>query len=264
MRLKNTRTTTIRIIVSVLVVLLFLSVLQWFFPQLFSFVRELFWRSASPGRSIVTTYEVKDYEALQQENELLKKTLTTSIFDFVELERLRQENTELRSMLSFATTTNPSLVAAHILGEVTIDSTTLFVIDRGTRDDIVPGMPVVVDDGVLIGLVSEVDFTSAFVVPIEENTATLSARLLNKEGRIHGVVEGIPGVATRLNLIPKDIEISKSDIVVTSGLDTHIPKDLIIGVIDNTLPTPNDFFQTASLDFIADYKDYEVVSIAIP
>jgi len=123
------------------------------------------------------------------------------------------------------------------------------------------GQSVIVGDGILVGLISHIDQRVSYIVPIAENTTALSASILGKTGSVHGAIEGTPGVATHLRLIPKNINIESGDIIVTSGFDEMIPPGLVIGSAEKIDNEANSFFQSTVVNFLVDYHDYDFVYV---
>lgn len=245
----------------VLMVLLFLAVIEFIWPQSFSWLRQGdIWLSQPLTTSLWHRDDV-NIDSLVQENENLKQSLNEIMFDYIELQTLKTENENLKESLNFIETNNLNQLTAQIIGEKKIGNTTFIIIDKGSRHGLRIGQPVIVGKGVVIGLIAYVDTRIAYVVPIAENTTSLSARILGKEGSVHGVIEGTPGVATHLRLVPKNINLQPGDIIVTSGFDELIPGNLVIGSAEKIENESNSFFQSTVVNFLVDYHDYDYVYV---
>ncbi len=260
---KKSSRTFIRSGVVVLIVLLFLAVVEFIWPQSFSWVRQGAVYTAKPiTERIWNSSENKsDLERLMQENKILRQTLDSIVYDFVDYKNLKDENTKLKSALSFFDKNSFIQIPAKVIGKKVIQDKTFIIIDRGTSDGVEPGLPIVVGEGMLLGIVSHSDSDISYIIPIEENTSALSARILGKDGIVHGVIETTPGVATHLKLIPKSVELQPGDIIVTSAFNDLIPENIVIGSIERIDNKVNNFFQSAVVYFLVKYYDYSTVYV---
>ena len=79
--------------------------------------------------------------------------------------------------------------------------------------------------------------------------------------RANGVVKGKYTTGAKLEMIDQSEELINSDIVITSGLESGIPKGLIIGKISNIEELANEVFKIAELDLFANFNQIEEVFI---
>ena len=249
--------------VVVLMVLLFLAGVELIWPQSFSWIRQGAVYSVKPftARIWQSKKDQKNIDILFQENIALKKTLETVVYDFVDYQKLKKENIQLKSALEFFEKNDFVYESAKIIGEKVVQDLNFIIIDIGTSDGVESGLPVIVGNGMLLGIISHADSNISYVIPIEKNIGALSARILGKDGTVHGVVENNSGVATHLRLIPKSLELKSGDLIVTSGFDKQIPYGLVIGNIERTENEVNSFFQSAVVNFLINYYDYSVVHV---
>lgn len=240
---------------AVLVVLLLLLVLQFAAPKTFGWVEALTVMLSRP------LYSLQQVEQPGQNEALLRQSALVHIQDSNELLQLRNENQELKRLLQIAEITDTAGMTAAIVGQQEILDSTVTVINRGQRDGLEVGMPVVVDNFVLLGIISHVGPTHAHVLSLHESTLQLSGKIHDLEGAVHGIVEGSAGLATHLELVPKDIEIRIGQSIVTSGLDIGIPQGLLIGLVERVENEPNNFFQSATIQFMANPREYSYVTV---
>lgn len=263
---KKSSRTFVRSGIVVLIVLLFLAIIEFVWPQSFSWIRQGAVYTTKPITTRIwnNTEDENDLEKLMQENKALRQTLDSVVYDFVDYKRLKNENDQLKSALSFFDKEQFTQIASGIIGEKVIQDKNFIIIDRGSLDGVAVGLPVVVGEGMLLGLVSHVDNKISYVIPLEENTTTLSARILGKDGSVHGIIEGTPGVATHLKLIPKNIELQPGDIIVTSDFNELVPANFVIGSIERIENEVNSFFQSVVVHFLVNYYDYSTVYVVKP
>ncbi len=261
---QNNYKTKIRSGIVVLVVLLFLAVLEFVWPQSFGWVRQGAVFITKPVTQKLWQSQGDDYndiDKLIEEHKDLKAILEATVYDYIDLQDTKLENAELKEFLDFSRSNNFNQVTSEIIGEKIIGNINFIIIDKGSRDGIKIGQPVIVGKGVLVGLVSHIDSHISYIVPIEENTTALSARIVGKQGSVHGVIEGTPGVATHLRLIPKGIDLQPGDTIVTSGFDELIPANLFIGSAERIENETNSFFQSTVVNFLVDYHEYNFVHV---
>lgn len=248
---------------AVILILLFLTVVQFIFPQSFSFV-EKFRNYISVGFNSIfnfSTHNGRSCDELIEENKRLRNDLRNLVVDYVMLEKLVEENKELKENLKIYTENNGQVVVARIIGRQKINNNKFIVLNKGRSSGIDTGQPVIIDNNFLVGIISYVSSNTSYVSLINENSITLSAKILNAQSKVQGVVQGMADLSIIFDLIPKELDIKEGDLVVTSGLDLNIPPNLIIGQVDSVEDKPSDFFKTASIKPLALVDEYEYVSI---
>jgi rod shape-determining protein MreC len=136
------------------------------------------------------------------------------------------------------------------------------IINIGSNDGILRGMPVVTNQG-LIGRVDAVIADAARVQLITDPASSVNVRLQNTktEASLVGSVTG----DIALQLIPKDIDVQEGDLVLTSGLGGGYPPDLIIGQIEVGSVRSRDFdlFQQATVQPVVDFNRLEIVLVIV-
>ena len=151
--------------------------------------------------------------------------------DIVEL---RRQNAMLREQLDFAQTLPPDRIAAEVIAR---DSDNLFstiTINKGSRQGVKPGMPVVAYQGDMEGLVGKVLSVgpgASEILPLYDPQCFVSARLdtTRDEGLVKG--EGKDHGTVLLQYVKKTAKdaIQYGDLVVTSGLGGLYPKGINLG-----------------------------------
>ena len=160
-----------------------------------------------------------------------------------EILELRRQNSALKGQLDFAQMLPPERIAAEVIARDTDNLFSTLTINKGSRQGVTKGMPVVAYQGDLEGLVGKVVLVgpgSSEILPLYDPQCLVSARvdstrdegLVQGEGKERGTV-----VMTYVKKIAKD-KISYGDLVVTSGLGGLYPKGINIGRIrDIKAPT---------------------------
>jgi rod shape-determining protein MreC len=172
---------------------------------------------------------------LSENNELKKQ-----IF---ELNQLREENEQLRRQLGLNDRKKLELRAGEVIGYLPNGIHALLEINLGSRDGVTNG-DTVLGNGVLIGYVSQVGAKTAIVTPSTNPkfNALAMVSVKNVPGLVVGDKDGLV-----MRRIPISQDISKGDIVKTSGLDGQFVPGLIIGEITAVNLSEDSIFKHAQL-----------------
>jgi rod shape-determining protein MreC len=148
--------------------------------------------------------------------------------------------------------------AAAVIGRDPSPFFQYVIINRGSNDRILRGMPVVTDQG-LVGRVDAVIADAARVQLITDPAANVNVRLQNAEEDA-SLVGSVTGDLT-LELIPQDASLERGDLVLTSGLGGGYPPNLIVGQVVNVRSL--DLFKQATVQPVVDFNDLQIVLIIV-
>lgn len=172
----------------------------------------------------------------------------------------QEENISLKKAIHFIEQSSTRPIAASVIGIDARRFHNTLMIDRGENDGISEDNAVVVDNGILIGKIISISEYTSTVLLLHDNQSRVAATLETQEKTL-GIVEGNLGLTLIFGLIRKDIVIPKDTIVITSGLETGIPRGLLIGTVQNVQSQPYDLFQKALLTPLVDYYQYPFVLV---
>jgi rod shape-determining protein MreC len=133
------------------------------------------------------------------------------------------------------------------------------VIDRGSRDGVMAGAPVVAGEG-LVGVVERADATTSIVRMLIAPRMAVSARVLNAQKVSTGVCEGRGESMLLLNFIPPEVPLQAGDRVVTAGLGGKYPPNLTIGVVERVW---HDRQYSVKKAWVRPAVDFERLSVAL-
>lgn len=201
-----------------------------------------------------------DLETLRQRNADLEEALARFQAELVELREIASDYQRLAGLLDYATSTqNQEFVSADVISNA--DSNSLLrtmVINRGARDGIEVGMPVVTQLG-MVGRVLNVTAGASRVLLITDPSSAISGRL--QTTRAEGSVVGQPSGDLRMTFIPLNATVQEGDIVVTSGLGGNLPPDLVLGQVISVQQLQNELFQEAVVRSLNDFNTLEIVLV---
>lgn len=198
----------------------------------------------------------RDLEELKRENESLKAEQNR-------YSEVLAENIRLRKLLKFKQGyTSYNMVGASVIERDYGGWTHTMVIDRGEDSGIKKYMPVIIPSG-LVGFVSEVYMNSSRVQLLLDPRTTVGGIVQRPASRVVSMVSGNsgnPGLLSFMSL-PKESDVIKGDIIVTSGYGGVYPKGLVIGTVEQVDVDSEGGTQSAEIRPAADFAHMEEVFI---
>lgn len=173
------------------------------------------------------------YEALEAENQVLKKQLSEMQDTARQADATTRENERLRRLNQLETTHESYVMLdAYIIGWSSTDFTNVLTINRGTNSGIDVNMCAVTANGEVVGLVTQVGPNYAEVKTVLDSTLEISSTI--SASGYNGMVSGgyIRGndKLLRMNYLPSAAIIRNNQQVVTSG-STVYPRGLVVGSV---------------------------------
>ena len=161
---------------------------------------------------------------LEEENREYRRQL-------IEFEETKKLVEQYRQMLGIKEENEDfTMVPASIISTDSMSPFFIFTIDKGDRDGVSEGDPVVSKDG-LVGWISNVYKTTSVVTTIFSEDAHIGATVKTK--RETGVIESNVRLSdqglVRLSFLDTNTEITANDLVTTTGLSGNFPKDVVVG-----------------------------------
>ncbi|MFA6537481.1 MAG: rod shape-determining protein MreC [Patescibacteria group bacterium] len=206
---------------------------------------------------------LKSKKELSAENKVLKEELSLLIKEKSQFLTEKEENTFLRDQLQYKNNERFSPLIAKIIGKVTDESQNALIIDRGLQDNLRIGLPVLGENNYLIGKIIKVEQKIAIVLLLNDDLSKISVKIQNQKNII-GVLQGEFGLGLTIKMIPMTQLLKEGDIVVTSGQETTIPENLLIGQIKSYKTSPEDLFQEATVGSLIDFNNITVVNVLQP
>jgi rod shape-determining protein MreC len=203
----------------------------------------------------------RDIASLRQRNAELEGEVAELQAQVIQLQQEVGETEILAALVDFSRAKSEnSYKAAAIIGRDPSPFLHYVIINVGSNDGILRGMPVVTNQG-LIGRVEAVIADAARVQLITDPASSVNVRLQNAETEA-SLVGSVTGDVT-LKLIPQDIDVQRGDLVLTSGLGGGYPPDLIIGQVVDVRSRDIDLFQQATVQPVVDFNRLEIVLVII-
>ena len=202
---------------------------------------------------------LSDVQSLQQRIADLESALALYQSELVELREVESDYERLSSLLDYRNTVqSQETVTADVIGVDVGSGLRTIAINRGTRDGVAVGMPVVTGQG-LVGRVIQVSANAARVMLVTEPSSAVSARM--QTTRVEGAVVGLASGNLRMDLIPLDSQVREGDLVLTSGLGGNFPPDIVIGVVTSVRPSERGLYQEAQVRSLINFDTLEFVLV---
>ncbi|HPP63755.1 MAG TPA: rod shape-determining protein MreC [Anaerolineales bacterium] len=201
----------------------------------------------------------RDVAALRQRVAELESQNATLRAQIIELSERASQVETLSALLDYARA-NPesNYVAADVIGRDPSPFLHYIIINRGSNDGVLRGMPVVTDQG-LVGRVDAVIADAARVQLITDPLSVVNVRL--KDTDVEAALNGSVTGDLSLGFIPQDVTVEAGSLALTSGLGGAYPTDLIIGQVTNVRKREAELFQQASVQPAVDFSRLSIVLI---
>lgn len=183
---------------------------------------------------------VSSHSTLLKENSKLK---TEQLWLRTRLQRLtaiESENVYLKSLLQSAHKVNGKTLIAELLAVATEPFIKQVTLNKGTREGVYTGQPVLDADGVM-GQVIEAGPITSRVLLINDSRSGIAVQ--NARSGIRAVAAG-DNYSDRLHLtyVPKTADIRIGDLFLTSGLGDHYPEGYPVGKVVSVIKDPTHQF----------------------
>jgi rod shape-determining protein MreC len=211
---------------------------------------------------------VTHFTEIKSENESLKKQNAEMKGKISAYNQLEVDNKTLRSMLNFKDQNSQyNFMGADIVGSSGGDYLQGFTINQGSSNGVKKGMVVTSADGYLIGQIKAVSNNYSEVWTIRNQNVSISSQNM-RTGKIEGVVQGYSDSSNSdeviLTNLPPDSDTKVGDEVVTSGIGSFYPSNLIIGTVSSVTEDKVKISKQAVIKPNVDFTTLKEVVIIIP
>ena len=158
----------------------------------------------------------------------LRAQVNTLKARLVNMDEAMRENTRLTRILEFKRRSIFSSVGANVIGRDPTNWNSMIIIDKGTKDKITVGLPVVSALGV-VGKVAEVSAEMSKVILLTDPSFSVVA--VAERSREVGLVSGTLQGMCRMRYIDAQVPLEMGDQVMTSRLSSSFPEGLLIGEV---------------------------------
>lgn len=210
--------------------------------------------------AVVSIDQSSDPEVLRRRNADLEEALAQFQAELVDLREIASDYQRIAELLNYTSSRqNEEYVTADViaLADANVPLRTI-VINRGARDGVAVGMPVVTQQG-LVGRLIDVTANASRVLLVTDSSSAISGRL--QTTRAEGSVVGQPAGDLLMVFIPLDAQVPEGDLVITSGLGGNLPSDIVIGQVTNVQQREFDLTQQATVRSLINFDTLEIVLV---
>ena len=206
-----------------------------------------------------TFEELNSLGQLRERIASLEELLASRQIEIIQLREAASDYDRLIDLLSYTNTLeNQEFLTADVIALDQSGIVRGLIINRGTRDGVGIGMPVVTDLG-LVGRIVGLSANAAQVQLINDENSSVSARL--QTTRAEGSIIGQASGALRMTFIDLDERIIQGDLVITSGLGGNFPPDIVVGQVTSVRQFEFELFQEAEVRSLIDLGLLEFVLV---
>lgn len=196
----------------------------------------------------------EEIQRLTKENQLLQ-------LDAARMEEMRQENENLRHLVSALAATTDHVVTTEVIGRPADPFSRRIQIAAGALDGVQVGMPVIGPFGVL-GQVSRTVSHQSEVTLISDHKSRISV-INNRTGQIFLLAgTGGSGLLTVAFAQPS-ADLQPGDELVTSGLDHLYPKAVLTAIVKSSTYVPGEAYRRVEATAAADLTDVQFATVVL-
>ena len=176
---------------------------------------------------------LEDNQKLHQEQLLLNSRLQ-------KFEVLEMENQRLRRLLEASFKLSERVVIAELLDVDLQPFRHTILINKGEREGVYDGQPIVDADGIMGQIVHVSPFSSTALL-ITDPSHAIPVQI-NRNG-LRGIAVGTgQSHSLQLEYLPNNADIQKGDLLISSGLGNHFPAGYPVGVVTEIQLDPAEPF----------------------
>jgi len=201
----------------------------------------------------------RDVATLRQQNSELESEVGQLQTQVISLQQQVTETNILSALVDFARA-NPqySYKAATVIGRDLSPFLSYVMINIGSDQGLVAGMPVVTDKG-LVGRVDAVIAEAARVQLITDSASAVDVRL--QSSNTNAILDGSVTGDLSLDMISQDATVTVGDVVLTSGLGGSYPPNLLVGQVVSVRKLDYELFQQAAIQPNVDFNQLGFVLV---
>lgn len=200
---------------------------------------------------------------VHQENDRLRARLARLDQEHEQLTAEALENRRLRSLLSLRERVGGQVIAAQVIGRDVSPffRVTRVEVDRGERDHVREGMPVVSARG-LVGQVRRTwgRYSDVLLAVDSGSAVDVIVQRTGSRGMLRGTGED-DRYMSRIEYLGRDDEVRVGDLVHTSGLGQRFPASILVGRITRIVRADSGMFQEVEVAPAVDFSTLDEVLV---
>ncbi len=205
---------------------------------------------------------VFQYRTLKHENALLRQQLAQRNADEVAALDAQRERQDLLDLLKLDFVGDVPTVAARVLAGPESNFQATLVIDRGSDNGLLVGMPVVAGTG-LVGRLQQVSRRQATVLLLTDPAFAVGVRM-SPSGDLAVAAGQGEGKPLTVDLVDPSSKVDPGSVVVTSGLQqSPYPAGIPVGKVRSAVAKPGALHQDIVIDPVVDVVRATFVKVVL-
>lgn len=200
---------------------------------------------------------------VREENDRLRARLARLEAEHEVLTAEALENRRLRSLLSLRERLGGQVIAAQVIGRDVSPffRVTRIEVDRGERDHVAAGMPVVSARGLVGQIRRPFGRYSDVLLAVDAGSAVdVIVQRTGARGMLRGTGED-ERYMSRIEYLGRDDEVRVGDLVHTSGLGQRFPASILVGRITRIVRADSGMFQDVEVAPAVDFSTLDEVLV---
>jgi rod shape-determining protein MreC len=194
---------------------------------------------------------------LKNDNEELRKTNAELMLRVSQLREYGITNDELKRLLEIKDTTKFPLIPASIVSKAFSRSQSVLTINAGSDKGIMPGMPVINDNG-FVGVINNVSGDYSIVRTLRNLDLRLAVK--DERSRVDGLMKWNGTDLVIIN-VPKTYDIEPGDRIIVSELSSIVSLPIPIGVVKELSQVERGIFNEVKVQPFVDLSKVENVFV---
>lgn len=260
MRFFSKRSKVLVFILGVMIILslnFFQTEVKGFFYTISAPIQMGFWRA---GDNVSDFFEaLYNLNDLKTANDESQKVIQELLSEKASLAELKKENEILRDALQIGLQKDFQLAFVEVIGKDIGQESIL--INQGLKDGLSLGMPVITQNRVLLGRISEVFEHFSRVNLISSQNSVFDAKVSGTD--MTGVVRGKGNSKIDFDLVPQEKFLQVDDLVISSFLGGIYPEGLLVGKIKEVSKNDVSPFYQAEIDPFFDIQEISSVFVIL-
>lgn len=189
---------------------------------------------------------VSTHDRLIKENLNLKAEQLRLRAQVQRLLAIELENNQLKALMQSSAEVQGNVLVARLLAVSTDPSVHQVVLDKGHKDHVFSGQPVLDANGVM-GQVIEVDSLTSRVLLINDRHSGVPVQIARNGVRAIVVGDAYTGKLKLIN-VQHTADVRPGDVLITSGLGQNFPEGYPVGQVSSVIKDPGLQFATISVE----------------
>lgn len=215
---------------------------------------------SSPLKALSSVSEflksIVPFHSLREENKNLRDRINTLNRKIETYKVIQDENDRLKGFLDFRRTAAYTTVPAQVIGRDPSNWSNSIIINKGLTAGVRQNKAVVSPKG-LVGRVVELGKGSAKIMLITDPNSKVG--VIIQRNRQGGILTGSPNGKCRMVYIALDSDVAIGDRVLTAGMGSAFPKDILVGEVSSVDKEPGRLYKYAVIKTAEDLSRLEEV-----